>query len=104
MNTVLSDKIADLNDKYRRTGIGFTITRKVQALRDLPRLIYTIQHYNYFTKDVDPFGEHDFGFVAWGGQKIYWKIDYYDQSMKYYGDPYSETCRRVLTVMLASEY
>ncbi|MGH7157810.1 MAG: DUF3768 domain-containing protein [Candidatus Saccharimonadales bacterium] len=35
---------------------------------------------------------------------MFWKIDYYDQELKYGEDPLSLDCRRVLTVMLASEY
>ncbi len=42
--------------------------------------------------------------IPWYEEKTYWKIDYYDQQLQYWCDPLSEKCRRVLTVMLASEY
>lgn len=40
------------------------------------------------------------------GETVFWKIDYYDQSLTAAAvDPSSETgCVRVLTVMLAEEY
>jgi hypothetical protein len=33
-----------------------------------------------FTEDNDPYGEHDFGSFTVSGVKIFWKIDYYDES------------------------
>lgn len=38
------------------------------------------------------------------GQKVFWKIDYYDAELKYGKDPLDPKCNRVLTIMLASEY
>ena len=37
-------------------------------------------------------------------EKIFWKIDYYDPELKGWCDPLAPQCRRVMTVMLASEY
>jgi hypothetical protein len=99
-----ANKIAVLNDKFRRSGFGVTVTPGVQALEDLIWLFDEIRRFNSFTEDNDPYGEHDFGTVYWLGEKVFWKIDYYDQALKYGEDPLSLKCRRVLTVMLASEY
>ncbi len=59
-----------------------------------------------FTPDNDPFGEHDFGAFEQNGERIVWKIDYYDLAMEFGSpdpaDPYQTT--RVLTIMLAGEY
>jgi hypothetical protein len=63
-----------------------------------------IETYDTFTPDNDPYCEHDFGSLVWKGKKIFWKIDYYDQSLKYGEDPLSPKCRRLITIMLASEY
>ncbi len=54
----------------------------------------------------DPYGEHDFGAIDHNGQKIYWKIDYYDPDLKYGSkDPSGPVqTARVLTIMLANEY
>jgi hypothetical protein len=40
----------------------------------------------------------------WHGQKVFWKIDYYDQALQWWCDPLSPYCRAILTVMLACEY
>ena len=104
MQTEEAIEIAKKNDAYRRSGFGVTVTPGVQVLEDLGGLIDEIRQFNEFTEDNDPYGEHDFGTVYWFGEKVFWKIDYYDQALKYGEDPLSLNCRRVLTVMLSSEY
>jgi hypothetical protein len=104
METENISEIAKLNDEFRRSGLGITVTQGVQALEDLSGLIYEVCRFNEFPEDKDPYGEHDFGSIVWRGEKVFWKIDYYDQALKYGEDPLSPECRRVMTVMLASEY
>ena len=104
MDTVQASKIAKLNDMFRRGGQMVTVTEGVQVLDDLSGLLDEIRWFNNFNEDNDPYQEHDFGTVYWQGQKIFWKIDYYDQRLEYGAGPLSKECRRVLTVMLASEY
>ena len=96
--------IAMLNDGFRKSGQGITVTQGVQAIEDLIGLIDEIRRFNDFNKDNDSYGEHDFGTVYWYGEKVFWKLDYYDQSLIYGEDPLSPHCRRGMTVMLASEY
>jgi hypothetical protein len=97
-------KIAELNDAFRQSGQGIVITQGIQAMNNVPGLIASVQTFNSFTPDNDPYGEHDFGSIVWEKQKTFWKIDYFDQALEYWCDPLSLECRRVLTVMLASEY
>ncbi len=104
METENAVAIAQVNDVFRRSGFGITVTPGVQVLEDLVELIDEIRRFKEFTEDNDPYGEHDFGSVTWYGEKVFWKIDYYDQELKYGEGPLSPDCRRVLTVMLASEY
>ncbi|SRR6266540_1770543 len=104
MQTEDAIEIAKKNDAFRRSGFGVTVTPGVQVLEDLGGLIDEIRRFKEFTEDNDPYGEHDFGSLEWYGQKVFWKIDYYDQTLEYGEDPLSLDCRRVLTVMLASEY
>lgn len=106
-----SQCIAKLNDGFRRSGgLGgrFMITAGVQALgpihvAELNRLVI---RFDDFTEDNDPYGEHDFGSIEYGGQKFFWKIDAYDKSLEFGSpdptDPAVTT--RVLTLMLAQEY
>lgn len=104
MQTENASDIAKLNDTFRRSGFGIVVTPGVQVLEDLHLLIDEIRRFSEFNEDNDPYGEHDFATVHWYGEKVFWKIDYYDQALKYGEDPLSSNCRRVLTVMLASEY
>lgn len=96
--------ISMLNDKFRKSGFGVSLTNGVQSVPDLPGLLQAIRDYDEFTEKNDPYGEHDFGSLEWHGHKIFWKIDYYNNLLSCYEDPLSATCRRVMTVMLAGEY
>ncbi len=95
--------IAALNDAFRRVCHPF-LTPGVMFLPDLEGLIGAVRDYDDFTPDNDPYGEHEFGALDWHGERTFWKIDYYDQSLTYGEDPLSPDCQRVLTVMLGSEY
>ncbi len=101
-----AERIAQLNDDFRRRGPvkDWVATRGVLTLPDIPGLIQAVRTFDTFTPDNDPYGEHDFGSIQWQSETTYWKIDYYDQQLQYGDDPLSPDCRRVLTVMLASEY
>ena len=65
-----------------------------------------VQDYDDFSPDNDPYGEHDFGAFDFLGSKCFWKIDYYDPSLKWGSEDPSDTSKttRVLTMLLASEY
>ena len=104
MITVTTTKLAQLNDTFRRSGLGVMLTSGVQAIEDLNGLMQAVRSFDAFSENNDPHGEHDFGTISWMGQKVFWKIDYYDEALEYWEDPLSSTCHRVLTVMLAEEY
>ena len=65
-----------------------------------------VRTFSTFSEDNDPWQEHDFGAVEIDGEKVFWKIDYYDLSMMYASpNPANESATvRILTIMLASEY
>jgi hypothetical protein len=107
METALTDNaaaIASANDEFRRAGWGFMLTVGVQGLEDVVGLVEQVRSFSVFTEENDPYGEHDFGSFTWYGEKVYWKIDYYDQTLSGGMSPLSPDCRRILTIMLASEY
>ena len=62
--------------------------------------------FDRFDEENDPYGEHDFGALELEGERLFYKIDYYDQSLSAHSpDPSDETVtKRVLTIMLAEEY
>ncbi len=105
-----SQQIAQLNDAFRRTFNGgqVVITAGVQALspEQQQAVFQTVQAFNAFTEDNDPFGEHDFGAFSLYGHRFNWKIDYYDPSMQWGSEnpEDQEQTKRVLTIMLAEEY
>lgn len=37
----------------------------------LPAVVLAVQHFDTFTPDNDPYGEHDFGTLSWGGEQIF---------------------------------
>ena len=84
------------------------LTAGVAALaeHDLLALLQLVRSFDAFTTDNDPYEEHDFGAIDLGGEKYFWKIDYYDRSMEAGSeDPANPAVTtRVLTVMRADEY
>ncbi len=70
------------------------------------RIYRAVKDFDAFTEDNDPHGERDFGNLEVEGQRIFWKIDYYDPSLSRHSDDQAdpEVTVRVMTVMLAEEY
>jgi Protein of unknown function (DUF3768) len=65
-----------------------------------------VETFQAFTPDNDPHGERDFGAIEHNGNRVFWKIDYYDPSLTRHSDDPADPSKtvRVLTIMLASEY
>lgn len=104
-----SAAIADLNDACRaEPGAGWMLTPGVQALgaAALAQLVAAVRDFSAFSEDNDPHGERDFGAFELGGQRLFWKIDYYDLDLCMASpDPADPAVtKRVLTLMLAEEY
>ena len=103
-------RIRDLNDALRKnlTGGSAVMTSGIAALGPtaVSRIVQSIAVFDDFCQDNDPYGEHDFGVVEFDGQKIFFKIDYYDKTLTYGSpDPADPTVtERVITIMLADEY
>ncbi len=106
------EKIALLNDKARKAMLpGSTkmmLTRTVAALPDeaIAHLRRTVAEFDAFTEDNDPYGERDFGSIELEGERYFWKIDYYDRSLRFGAEDPTDTSEtmRVLTFMHSSEY
>ena len=105
-----TQRIRELNDELRRylTGGMALITPGVAALgqESVDRIIKTVATFDDFCHANDPHEEHDFGAFEVDGEKLFFKIDYYDQDLKCHSpDPANpNVTRRVITLMLASEY
>ncbi len=102
--------IRELNDRLRQQRLGgfICLSPGIVALgyERFVELRKAIGAFDSFNDDNDPYGEHDFGEIAYGGEAIFWKIDYYDETQTYASldptDPKRTT--RILTIMLAYEY
>lgn len=103
-------RIRELNDHLRRNAHG-GVWRVTAGIASLPpdtarQVLKAVASFSDFTDDNDPWGEHDCAVIEVAGQRIIWKIDYYDRSQTYLSrDPANpKVTLRVLTVMLAHEY
>jgi hypothetical protein len=105
-------RIRELNDQLRTTfhlKLGRVVmTAGIDALPEQTKrnLIEAVKAYSDFDEDNDPHGEHDFGSIEIGHATVFWKVDYYDNNVKFGSDDPSDPTKttRVLTIMLAEEY
>lgn len=104
MITTRSEETARRNDIARKLSLNVTVTNKAAELPDLEGLLHHIRAYNDFTEKNDPCEAHDMGFFNWKGSDVIWKIDYFNETLTCFEDPLSDTCKQVITVMLAKEY
>ncbi len=110
MPSTNSGKIQALNDRFRQTFQGGSVmmTRGIQALGEqaVADILNKVRTFDAFTPDNDPYQEHDFGSFQHDGQKIFFKLDYYDQKGEFASPNPADPAKtkRVLTVMLAEEY
>jgi hypothetical protein len=109
-STISTERIQLLNDLFRITGLGgrqvFTPGIRALGLVAMIELRLQIAKFDAFTSDNDPYGEHDFGSLTFQGQTVFWKIEYFDDTLSWASpDPADPTVTtRLLTMMLASEY
>ena len=103
-------RIRRLNDALRSkfTGGRIVTSAGVAALSDpvKAQVLTKVQTFDAFSSDNDPYDEHDFACFEIDGQKYFWKIDYYDERMKWGSDDPADPLKttRVLTIMLSNEY
>lgn len=105
------DQLRRLNDQWRCFGIGrgsLMLTAGVQesGAEFVSAAVSAVRAFDAFTRDNDLHGEHDFGAFTLQGERLFFKIDYYDLALEGHSpDPGNATVtHRVLTVMFASEY
>ncbi len=102
--------IKTLNDNFRHSlqGGRVILTSGIRAKThdEIAEILEKVRSFDNFTTANDPYGEHDFGSFDYKGQKIFFKIDYYDLNYEYMSEnpAYTTITNRVLTIMLADEY
>ena len=111
MNDIVDiGRIRALNDDLRQSLRGglVVMTPGVRALSEARQLqiLTAVANFDRFDEGNDPYGEHDFGAVEVEGDRLFFKIDYFDQGLTNHSpepaDP--SVTKRVLTIMLAEEY
>ena len=107
---ITTNRIRALNDELRRTlpNGHAVMTTGVAALgaEAVARIVKTVAVYDDFCHANDPYEEHDFGSFEADGHLIFFKIDYFEQSLaRHSPDPSDPSVtERVITIMLAEEY
>jgi hypothetical protein len=108
--TTKTEAIRALSGELRQnltTGTAL-MTAGVAALgaEAVARIVKTIAVYDDFCHANDPHEEHDFGVFEVDGHKLFFKIDYLDNSRCYHSPDPSDpsVTERVITIMLAEEY
>lgn len=102
MSDVKKEEIARKNDLLRRTFVGGKVmmTCGVQNHPKRDEIIRTVQTFNDFNEDNDPWNEHDCATFEVDGEKFMFKVDYYDDLFR----SYREDGNRILTVLCLDEY
>jgi hypothetical protein len=105
-----TERIRALNDELRQHLLGgrAVMTPGIAALgaEAVARIVKTISVYDDFCHANDPYEEHDFGSFEAEGEKIFFKIDYFDKRLTYHSPDPSDASvtERVITIMLADKY
>ena len=102
--------IRSLNDRFRQTFTGgaVVITAGIAALYETTRqrIFAAVQQFDDFDEDNDPWAEHDFGTVEIDGERVFFKLAYYDLTRAMHSEDAADPTKteRVMTIMLADEY
>ena len=103
-------RIRELNDELRCRAAGgrVVVTAGIEALgtAGICQVLASVAAFDNFTEDNDPWGEHDCAVLTVNGQRVLFKIDYYDLELQYHSADASDPAvtQRVMTIMLAEEY
>ncbi len=118
-NTSETAIIAAQNDQFRRAILNqpaepqpvqgrLLVTPGVMAEGEdfMLQALQLTADYEAFHTDSDPYGLHEMGVITVFKTKVWWKIDLYDTDYRYGSDAPAdpEQTRRVLTILLPSEY
>ena len=81
-----SERIAELNDRFRKNSLRhgrLMITAGVRDLGDdsVQLVLRTIAQQDNIPAGDDPYGERDFAACDVDGARIFWKIDLYERDL-----------------------
>lgn len=107
MKKYTAKQIAAENDALRKAIITPTgrvmFSSMVAYSDDFPAILEAFKSFDNFTKDNDPYKEHDCAVFEVNGDQYLFKVDYWDQDLKYGVDQYMDEAYRIITLMHVSE-
>lgn len=105
-----TERIRKLNDHFRFLMMGgrICLTEGIaeMELESQRVVLEKVRLFQDFDKANDPYGEHDFGAIEHDGEKVFFKVDYYNKELDGGSeDPANpDLTTRIMTVMFANEY
>ena len=105
-----TEMIRKLNDSFRSSFKGgkvlLTFGIRSKSEEEMTEILERVLNFHDFNHSNDPYGEHVMGRFEHNGERILWKIDYYDKDYRFMSEnPADPTVtNRVLTIMTANEY
>lgn len=111
--------IAAQNDRFRKAAFGAPVEGQIPTGQVLltpgiteqsdgfrAAVLDAVGAYDGFNPDCDPHEWHEMGVLEIEGQTVWFRIDLYDENYEYGASDPTELrfTRRVLTVLLPSEY
>ena len=109
-NNDQSAAIRALNDAFRQSLKGGTLMLTVGIIalgaEAQAQILAAVRAFDQFDADNDPWGEHDMGALDVAGERVFFKLDYYDLTRAMHSENAADpsVTERVMTIMLASEY
>ncbi len=104
-------QVRRLNDEFRRFGVGNGSVVLTSGIHEtgskfVEEVVAAVQAFNAFTRNNDPYDEHDFGAFDIGCERLLFKFDYYSLDLQGHSPNAADPAvtHRVLTIMLANEY
>jgi hypothetical protein len=108
------EKIRRLNDAFRRVcgtphQKGRVLISQGVSLLSIEAqgsILNLVRTFDDFSEDNDSYEEHDFGAFDYDGERLFWKIDYYDEAGQEASEDASDPARttRIMTVLFAHEW
>lgn len=102
------ERIAALNDAHRSSLRGCVLGEGVAQLPapTVAALLSKVAEIKPWDAGNDPYHEHDFGCIEVDGERLFWRIDYYDADLQFHSPDPSDpsVTRRVLTITRAEDY
>ncbi len=88
------------------SGVATLIAEAADGTDRGIELIARLAGFTDFDEGNDPYGERDFGALELWGKSLFWKIDYYHPERDEHSSVKwsAELTRRIVTIMLVSEY